>query len=651
MALELIPTHRRFILAGLTLGHMAENPFGRSARRLLKITLLDEEEAKRPFNLAVEVDRGVATYAYPLPEQPLAEERPETAGFGFALNKSSSPAYVEVAANPSATVAVKLGEEVVGQAQWGELEAGGVVENGRSRLEVIDSGRNWVKVEVVDEDSGQPLPCRVAFHSPEGVPYAPHGHHAPVVSNFYDWNMKIGGDLRLGHVSYAYINGRCEGWLPRGRVLVEAARGFEYEPLRQWVEIEPGQQRLQLSLKRWVDMNSQGYYSGDTHVHFLSPQGSYVEAAAEDLNVVNLLQSQWGHYFSNTPDFTGRPSVSEDGRTIVYVSQENRQHILGHLSLLGLKEPVMPWCSGGPGESGLGDSLEITMSHWADACHAQGGTVVIPHLPTPNGEPAALIATGRADAVEILDQGPYEHLEYYRYLNGGYRLPLVGGTDKMSSNVPVGLYRTYVYIPPDEPFTYDNWCRHLRGGHTIMSGGPILSFTVEGQPIGSQLTVKGGGTVEVEATMRSIFPVPFLQIIQEGRVVAETADPNGAKHLQLKTKLKITGDTWLAARCGGHPETPVPHFDKRQRGIMAHTSPVYIQSGDDYELCDPATCTYMLTLVDGSLAYIRQRSRQYAAESTTHQHGRDDHMAYLAEPFLEAQEALHQRLHALGVAH
>ena len=28
--------------------------------------------------------------------------------------------------------------------------------------------------------------------------------------------------------------------------------------------------------------------------------------------------------------------------------------------------------------------------------------------------------------------------EYYRYLNCGYRLPLVGGTDKMSNSVPVG---------------------------------------------------------------------------------------------------------------------------------------------------------------------------------------------------------------------
>jgi hypothetical protein len=31
-------------------------------------------------------------------------------------------------------------------------------------------------------------------------------------------------------------------------------------------------------------------------------------------------------------------------------------------------------------------------------------------------------------------------LEYYRYLNSGYRLPLVGGTDKMSSAVPVARF-------------------------------------------------------------------------------------------------------------------------------------------------------------------------------------------------------------------
>jgi hypothetical protein len=432
---------------------------------------------------------------------------------------------------------------------------------------------------------------------------------------------------------------------------VDVARGYEYEPLREWVEIETGQRRLDLRIRRWIKMSEQGYYSGDSHVHFVSTQGGHTEAAAEDLNVVNLLLSQWGHYYSNTEEFTGRPSVSPDGRTIVYASQENRQHILGHLTLLGLKSPVMPWGSGGPEESELGGGLDITMSHWADQCHAQGGTVILPHLPTPNAEPAAMIATGRADAVEFLEHQSYEHLEYYRYLNGGYRLPLVGGTDKMSSATPVGLYRTYVHIPPDEPFSYENWCKGLREGRTFMSGGALLWFEVEGQPIGSTLQVKGGGTVEVEAIARSIFPLHTLQIVERGRVVAQVDEAEGARELRLHTQLQIDRDTWLAARCAGPNYSATPHFDRRRRGVMAHTSPIFLTTGEEYALLDPDTAQYMLTLIEGSLAYIREASPQYPPEHVTHHHGRENHLQYLEKPFQEARAALHRRMHALGLPH
>src|SRR5262249_1747839 len=214
--------------------------------------------------------------------------------------------------------------------------------------------------------------------------------------------------------------------------------------------------------------------------------------------VVNRLQSQWGHLFTNTEDFTGKASVTNNGQTIVYCSQENRQHILGHLTLWGLKTPISPWCSAGPDEAELGGSLEETLSAWADAARAQEATVIIPHLPNPNGEPAALIATGRADAVEMLDRTSCKHIEYYRYLNCGYRLPLVGGTDKMSSEVPVGLYRTYAYLP-DQEFTYENWCSAVRAGRTFLSGGPIITLTVGGAQIGDTVSLPpGGGTVEVE---------------------------------------------------------------------------------------------------------------------------------------------------------
>ena len=106
----------------------------------------------------------------------------------------------------------------------------------------------------------------------------------------------------------------------------------------------------------------------------------------------------------------------------------------------------MPWGTDAPSEAELGGTLEVTLSDWADRAHAQGATVILPHLPIPNHETAAMIATGRADGVEILQHSPYRLLEYYRYLNGGFRIPVVGGTDCMRAQVPIGLYRTLSLI-------------------------------------------------------------------------------------------------------------------------------------------------------------------------------------------------------------
>lgn len=654
-SVKIVPEGPKFLMAAITLGHLDEEPFCRVAKSEVKIILLQQADAEKPFRLEVEVDRGVATYPYPLPEKSFEEFlKDNIKGWGEAQNPKSSPSYVEISAIPSATISVKQNGEELGKAKWGELEEKRILEpTPRLRLEIIDSGRNWVHTTVLDEDTGKPIPCRIHFRSAHGVPYAPHGHHGHVNSNLGSWHIDIGGDLRLGQISYAYIDGTCQGWLPRGEVIVDVAKGYEYQPIRTKVYIEPGQRELKLRMKRWVNMNAERYFSGDTHVHFLSTQGAHLEAQGEDLNVVNLLQSQWGHLFTNTEEFIGRPTVSADGKSIVYATQENRQHLLGHLTLLGVKRPIMPWCSDGPGEAELGGNMETTLSYWADECHAQGGTVVIPHLPNPNCEPAVLIATGRADAVEMLVHNSYFHLEYYRYLNGGYRLPLVGGTDKMSSDVPVGIYRTYVYIPADEEFNYDNWCKYLREGNTFLSAGPIIRFKVNGQPIGSTVRLgRDGGTVEIEASAESIFPIHTLEIVERGKVVASTEERNGARKLSLKTSLKINGNSWLAARCGGPNYTSIPHYDGWRRGIMAHTSPIYVACGSDYWLFDLETANYMLTLVEGGLSHIRHRSAQYKKEEmVTHHHGEEDHLAFLERPFLEAKAAIHKRLHELGIPH
>ena len=645
-AIQIVPNGPSFVVAGVTLSHLDEHPFARQGRREARITITDPVLASSPFDVEVDVDRGDSTYAFPLPKDP--DDGFLTGyhqGFGERPNDDASPSYAEISAVPSATVSVKQNGETIAQLPWGEVEDKGHAETPRVRMELADRGRNWVTVTVVDDDTGRPVPCRVHFRSPEGIPYQPHGHHNQVNSNLDSWHIDVGGDVRMGQITYAYIDGRCEGWLPRGDVIVDVARGFEYEPLRTRVRIEPGQQRLELRIKRWVDMNARRWFSGDSHVHFLSTQGAHLESSGEDLNVVNLLQSQWGSLFTNTEDFTGRASVVQNGKNIVYVSQENRQHFMGHMILWGLKEPIMPWCSDGPSEAEIGGHMETTLAHWADEAHAQGAWVINPHFPNPNGEPAALVATGRLDGVEMLRQTRPNHMEYYRYLNCGYRLPLVGGTDKMSSDVPVGLYRTYAQLPNDQEFSYENWCRSVASGRTFLSGGPIIHLSVDGREVGDTLTISSPGSVEVEAWSESILPVFSLEIVQDGRVVARTDSRSGARRLELREKIRVDGHTWIAARTGAFDYFDiVQHHDVWNGGVFAHTSPISVACGGEWDMFDSATAQYMLTLIDGDLTYIRETAGVRPVGSVTHRHGEADHLAYLQRPFLEARDAILSRM-------
>jgi hypothetical protein len=407
------------------------------------------------------------------------------------------------------------------------------------------------------------------------------------------------------------------------------------------VRIEPGQRDLTLRISRVADLASEGWWSGDSHVHFLSTAGAQLEQRGEDLRVVNLLQAQWGVLFTNTEDFSGGPSVSrhgvvDGGGYVTYVGQENRQHALGHALLWGLKEPVMPWSSDGPDEAELGGALDATLSDWADRTHAQGGTVVVAHFPNPNGEPAVLVATGRADAVEILSQTDDRLTEYYRYLNSGYRLPLVGGTDKMSSAVPVGLYRTYARL--DEEFSYQAWCRAVRSGRTFLSGGPLVTLSVDGCQPGDTVALSGPGTVSVHATVRSIFPLGSLEVVCNGEVVMK-ADAGGGRQAEISRELRIDGNSWLACRAFGTDY----HLDEWGRRVFAHTSPVYVACGGEWTMADPEGLRYIRTLVEGARDYVRHTAVRRSDQLTTHHHGEADHLAWLERPFAEALRALDAR--------
>jgi hypothetical protein len=454
-----------------------------------------------------------------------------------------------------------------------------------------------------------------------------------------NWFEDYGADLKLGSTQYAYVDGRFQIELPVGEVYVELAKGFEYQPLRRKLHIEPGQRELRLQIGRAMDLRREGWVTADTHVHFISPQTAWLEAQAEGLNLVNLLASQWGDLFTNVGDITGEVSGVSRDDTLIWVGTENRQHLLGHISLLGSKgSPVFPLCAAGPSESYLGDPTWTSLAEWADACRQREGVVVMPHFPIPYCEVVADIVLGKVDAVEIRTFfGPtlsdFGTTEWYRFLNCGYRVAAVGGTDKMSAGMPVGGVRTYAQLR-DEDFTFESWARAVRAGRTFTTSGPILGFRVEGRSPGEEIQLPaGGGTLEVEAWAQSVQPFHELQVVVNGRVVARKETTEGTTHTRLSAQVRLGGSGWLTARCVSRLKVwhvwPVH--------IAAHTSPVYVVAGGE-ELFSPSDAAYMLTLLDGGLTWLDTLSIPASPEK--HQH--------IREVFHHAQQHLQGRLHEHG---
>jgi hypothetical protein len=117
----------------------------------------------------------------------------------------------------------------------------------------------------------------------------------------------------------------------------------------------------------------------------------------------------------------------------------------------------------------------------------------------------------------------------------------------------------------------------------------------------------------------------------------------------LRTTVHLSHDTWIAARVGGVDYYNFQaHRDLWGRGVMAHTSPVYVGCGDEYRVFSEATAQYMLTLIEGSLTYVNGLSPQHSQEHVTHHHRERDHLEHLSRPFVEAREAVLRRIREAG---
>ena len=514
---------------------------------------------------------------------------------------------VEAAGADDATLSVSLaGRRGRAKFSLGQAFHGGRAKDqtGELTLEVLGRRRQWMRVVVRDAATGRPTPVRIHVSGPRGEYLAPYGHHSVINPG---WFMDYGADVLVGGRNWAYVSGEFTTEMPTGDAYVEISKGFEYAPVRRKVTIRPGQKVLELEIDRVADWRGDGWVTADTHVHFISPHTAALQAQGEGVNVVNLLASQWGRLFTNVGDFRGRVNVIED-ETIVYVGTENRNHMLGHMSMLGTRGlPVYPMCCGGPEEAWVGDPDFLAMAEWARQNRAQGGVVIRPHFPQAGltEDPVPIIA-GLVDALEIA--GPrgdsFPTQEWYRYLNCGYRVAVAGGTDKMSACTALGWTRTYALLDRARPFDYDNWAGAMRAGRTFSTNGPLIDMTVDGLRIGDAIDMSAaGGTVEVAAHAESVWPLGLIEIVFNGRVVAAQEASRGTKSIRIATRLAVDRSGWIAARCCGYDKHPAAY-------LAAHTSPVYVRCGDTRAF-DGEAAEHMLALVEGGIEYLRTLSTAF----------------------------------------
>ena len=599
-ALRFEPKAGRIVLSAVSAGQASSQPLRWERRQKAVLRLAEGVEFKPDLDQMglleqIQLDMGQVISAERRKIYP-QEDWSET--YNNKLPEiSSSEILVEYSAHPDASFYFEGGETL----RVSELR------HAEGALMPVPPADQRVSLRVVDKATKVPVPVKLHIHGQFGEYLPPVDRHRfPNPEWFEDYSPEFEHN---GRHYCAYISGETVLNLPVGEIYIEVSKGFEIRPVRKVLAVKPGTRELEIEVEKVLPWRERGWVTADTHVHFLSTATAQLEGSAEGVNVVNLLASQWGELMTNVGDFDGKSTFGSkeaggDGEWLVRVGTENRQNVMGHISLLGYKgNPIIPMTCGGPDEAAIGDPVEILLMEWAQMCREKGGLVVLPHFPNPRCENAADLITGAIDAVEMtswtdLYSGidPYSLSDYYRYLNCGYLIPAVGGTDKMTAKTAVGTVRTYARIPDDQEFTYPNWIDAVKSGSTFVTYGPLMEFSVEGKMPGGRIKMRpGGGTVDVSWELASVtIPMTKVELIVNG----EVRDGREVNPLEEKGSfsLKVDRSSWIALLVRG------AYADKTEM-IAAHSSPVMIdvEGTDFFSAADALT---ILEQIEGAIAYL-----------------------------------------------
>jgi len=437
-----------------------------------------------------------------------------------------------------------------------------------------------LKVTIQDE-RGAKTAARVYLKSSDGRAWGP--------DNTFERLSIITGD------HYFQSNGDFTAAVPTGDIVLEVMKGFQYRPARRTIRIAENQtEDVTIKLERITNLQAEGWYSGDNHLHMNyggvyaeTPATLISEAAAEDLDVTNSFPTNHNTRLIDLEYFTGKPDPTSTSDRILYFNEEYRPNFAGHMGLLNMKQfyfPVYDGYTGTPYGADYPTNADVL-----DAMHAQGaiGGYVHPYLLEPGGDPLsnknfigarefpADVVLGKTDYYDLMciwtDPGVAASV-VYRLWNLGFKVPLSAGSDAMPSywRAPtIGGVRVYVHA--GQPLDYQHWIQGLVKGRSFVTNGPILRFSVNEREPGDELRMDSPSSISIAAEVTSAFPVEALEIVQNGEVIASQKSEDG-HHIKLKKSVPVAGSGWVAARVFGPGKV---HFITDSY-VYAHSNPIFL---------------------------------------------------------------------------
>ncbi len=475
----------------------------------------------------------------------------------------------------------------------------------RRKLEVRE--RRYLRpvgslIVVVKGPDGREVPARLSVTAEDGRGYAPDDVLRHADDSFDRAERRF-------EYTYFHTRGRSTLTVPRGKVVVEATRGLEFAPVRREVEVAADRvATVELGLERIDDLPARGWHSADMHVHMnygghyrLEPEGLRRQAEAEDLRLVFDLIVNKEQRVPDIAYFSGRPDPASTADTQILHSQEYHTSYWGHLGLLGLKDHVLlpPYAAyvKTAAASLFPDNATIT-----DLAREQGVLSGYVHpfdaVPEPEqgtvftalsakgfhaGDPIGLpidVALGKVDYYEVVGFSDHRASAevWYRLLNCGFRIAAGAGTDAMTNYAslrgPLGMNRAFAKLggPPEE----GRFLAAVRAGKTFATNGPLLDFSLAGQEIGGEVARPAGRhRLEAKVHLRSIVPVDHLEIVGNGRVVAEVPLTSPRTSADATLSLTVERSGWYTLRAWAETSRH-PILDGYP---FASTSPIYVTLG------------------------------------------------------------------------